>query len=75
MQSVLDRLGGFSQQSSVYNVLGRAFSLPFCGGPLTLFTSFFTGWSGYFRRFHCWQWNYPPLRALSELKPKFNVLI
>lgn len=24
MQSVLDRLGGFSQQNSVYNVLGRA---------------------------------------------------
>lgn len=27
MQSVLDRLGGFSQQSSVYNVLGEAFSV------------------------------------------------
>lgn len=25
MQSVLDRLGNFSQQSSVYNVLGKAF--------------------------------------------------
>lgn len=25
MQSVLDRLGNFSQQSSLYNVLGKAF--------------------------------------------------
>lgn len=33
MQSVLDQLGGFSQQSSVYSVLGRAFSVILPGEP------------------------------------------
>lgn len=39
MQSVLDRLGGFSQQSSVYSVLGRVSSAILPGKPLA-FTPF-----------------------------------
>lgn len=50
MQSVLDRLGGFSQQSSVYNVLGRAFSLILPGEPRAHFCPLFTEWAD---RIHC----------------------
>jgi len=65
MRSVLDRLGGFGQQSSVYNVLGRAFRVVLPGEPLARFCPLLAAWAGYLRRVRYRGDNCTP-RELSE---------
>ncbi|KAM4648550.1 tectonic-like complex member MKS1 isoform 2-T2 [Amazona ochrocephala] len=76
MQSVLDQLGGFSRQSSVYSVLGRAFSVILPGKPLAHICPIFTERAGCFRRIcYCednWSLHHELSDSITEVKSELE---